>query len=77
MGPSGCFTHIYVILNLLGQVLFLGRAPRAKEALPDFREWSRFTRHPLLFRGLTGSQRTPEIWGVTIGVGIDLGFVAH
>ena len=65
VGPSGRFTHIYVILNRLGQVLFLGRAPRTKEALPNFREWSQFTRHPLLFCGLTGSQRTPGIWGVT------------
>ena len=38
MGPSGRFTHIYVILNSLGQVLFLGRVPRIKETLPDFRE---------------------------------------
>ena len=38
VGPSGCFTHIYVILNCLGQVCFLGIAPRTKETLPDFRE---------------------------------------
>ena len=47
------------------QVLYLGRAPRTKETLPDFHEWRRVTRHPLVFRGLTGSQRTPENWGVT------------
>ena len=41
------------------QVLYLGRAPRTKETLPDFHEWRRVTRHPLVFRGLTGSQRTP------------------
>ena len=28
-----------VIVNLLGQVCTLGRAPRTKETLPDFREW--------------------------------------
>ena len=28
-----------VILNCLGQVLYLGRAPRTKENLPDFCEW--------------------------------------
>ena len=28
-----------VILNCLGQVLYLGRAPHTKETLPDFREW--------------------------------------
>ena len=27
-----------VIMNYLGQVLYLGRAPRTKETLPDFRE---------------------------------------
>ena len=42
------------------QVLYLGRAPRTKETLPDFLKWCRVTRHPLVFRGLTGSQRTPR-----------------
>ena len=37
----------------------MGRAPRTKETLPDFLKWRRVTRHPLVFRGLTGSQRTP------------------
>ena len=50
------------------QVLYLGRAPRIKETLPDFREKCRVARHSRVFRGLTGSQRTPEIWGVTKGV---------
>ena len=47
------------------QVLFLGRAPRTKETLPDFLKWRRVTRPPLVFRGLTGSQRNPGFWGVT------------
>ena len=47
------------------QVLYLGRAPRTKETLLDFREKCRVTRHSRVFRGLTGSQRTPGIWGVT------------
>ena len=47
------------------QVLYLGRAPRIKEILPDFREKCRVTRHSRVFRGLTGSQRTPGEWGVT------------
>ena len=55
-----------VILNCLGQVLYLGRAPRTKKTLPDFREWCRVTRHPRVFRGLTGCQLTPRFWGVTI-----------
>ena len=32
-----------VILNCLGQVLYLGRAPSIKETLPDFCEWCRVT----------------------------------
>ena len=45
--------------------MYLGRAPRTKETLPDFRE--EMSGHPTFtsFRGLTGSQRTPGIWGVT------------
>ena len=48
------------------QVMYLGRAPRTKETLPNFLKWRRVTRHPLVFRGLTGSQRTPGFWGVTV-----------
>ena len=48
------------------QVLYFGRVPRTKATLPDFHEWRRVTRHPLVFRGLTGSQRTPGNWGVTL-----------
>ena len=47
------------------QVLYLGRDPRTRETLPDFLKLRLVTRHPLVFRGLTGSQRTPGIWGVT------------
>ena len=43
----------------------LGRAPRTKETLPDFRAWCWVTRHPRIFRRLTGCQRTPRVWGVT------------
>ena len=49
-------------------VLYLGRAPRTKETLPDFREKCRVTRHSRVFRGLTGSQRTPGFWGITLSV---------
>ena len=45
--------------------MYSGRAPRTKETLPDFRERSRVARHSQVFRGLTGSQRTPKNWGVT------------
>ena len=47
-----------VILNCLGQVLYLGRASGTKETLPDFRERCRVTRHSRVFRGLTDCQRT-------------------
>ena len=50
------------------QVMYLGRAPRTKETLPNFLKWRRVTRPPLVFRGLTGSQRTPGFWGVTVAV---------
>ena len=62
MGPSGRLTHVVVILDCLGLVytgLHLGRAPRTKETLPNFMKWRRVTRQPLVFRGLTGSERTP------------------
>ena len=68
MGPSGRLGYILHILDCLGQdmqVLYLGRAPRTKETLPDFLKWRRATRPPLVFRRLTGSQRTPGFWGVT------------
>ena len=53
------------------QVLYLGRAPRTKETLPDFREKCRVTRHSRVFRGLTGSQWTPGFWGVTSATKFD------
>ena len=50
------------------QVLYLGGAPRTKETLPDFLKWRRVTRHPLVFRGLTDSQRTPGIGASQLGI---------
>ena len=68
MGPRGHFyPYLYHCdyIGLLGtgfmQVIYLGRAPRTKETLLDFLKWRWVTRHPLVFRGLTGSQRTPGI----------------
>ena len=58
-----CVVIVYIGTGYI-QVLYLGRAPRTKETLPDFHEWHRVTRHPLVFRGLTGSQWTPGFWGV-------------
>ena len=80
MGPSGRITHVigyigYIlhIFDCLGQVsgrpvFHLGRAPRTKETLLDFLKWCRVTRHPLVFHGLTGSQRTPGIWASQLGI---------
>ena len=59
---------IYCYIGLFGtgfvQIYYLGRAPRTKETLPDFREKCRVTRHSRVFRELTGSQRAPGFWGV-------------
>ena len=72
MGPRGRFypylyiLHNWTVWDRYMQVLFLGRAPRTKETLLDFLKWRRVTQPPLVFRGLTGSQRTPGFWGVTI-----------
>ena len=55
-----CCNYIGLLGTGFMQVLYLGRAPRIKETLLDFLKWHRVTRQPLVFRGLTGSQRTPE-----------------
>ena len=71
-GPKWPYLIYIACIGLFGigicrfvQVLYLGRAPRTKETLPDFREKCRVTRHSRVFRGLTGSQRTLGFWGVT------------
>ena len=59
------FTHVIsydVDWDMLGTS---GRAPSTRETPLDFRESGRVTRHSRVFRRLTGSQRTPRIWGVT------------
>ena len=61
-GPKWSFyscVDIFIVWDRFIQVLYLGRAPRIKETLANFLKWRRVTRHPLVFRGLTGSQRTP------------------
>ena len=71
-GPKWPYLIYIAYIGLFGtgicrfvQVLYLGRAPRTKETLPDFLEKCRVTRHSRVFHGLTGSQRTPGFWGVT------------
>ena len=56
----------WTVWNRFMQVLYLGRALRTKEILPDFLKWRRVTRHSRVFRELTGSQQTPGVWGITI-----------
>ena len=75
-GPKWPYLIYIAYIGLFGtgicrfvQVLYLGRAPRTKETLSDFREKCRVTRHSRVFHGLTGSQRTPGFWGVTSSVG--------
>ena len=66
MGPSGHFTIMWTRCDhckLFGTGCVWGRAPRTKETLPDFHEWCRVTRHPRIFRGLTGYQRDTPILG--------------
>ena len=61
----GLYCIYWIVWDRYMQVPYLGRAPRTKETLPNFLKWRRVTRHPLVFRRLTGSQRTPGFWGVT------------
>ena len=56
----------------IGTGCSLGRAPRTKETLPNFHERCRVTRHPRLFCRLTGCQRTPGIWGITMALSHEL-----
>ena len=80
IGPKWPFYSCYNYIVLLGtgfmQVTYLGRAPRTKETLPDCLKWRLVTRHPLVFRGLTGSQRTPGI-GVSHNSLVDISFTTH
>ena len=65
MGPRGCFHSYKCYIGLFWTCLYMGRALRTKETLPDFvREVGSPDIHEC-FRGLTGSQRTPWFWGVT------------
>ena len=50
------------------QVLYLGRALRTKETLPDFLEKCRVARHSRVFRVLTGSQLTPGFGASQLGI---------
>ena len=59
------FTHVISYDVDWDRLCTIGRAPSIRETLLDFRESCRITRHSRVFRGLTGSQRTPRFWGIT------------
>ena len=68
MDQSGHFTRMWTrcgLCKLFRTGCILGRTPRTKETLLNFREWFRVTRHPRVFRRLTCCQRGPRDWGVT------------
>ena len=52
--PRGCFyPYLYQVIDI-GTGLYLGRAPRTEETLPDFREKCRVTRHSRVFPWVDG-----------------------
>ena len=65
-GPKWPFLLMYMSHDIdVGTGCILGKTPCTKETLPDFHELCRITRHPRLFRRLTGCQKTTRFWGVT------------
>ena len=59
------FTHVMTYDVDWDRLGTMGRAPRTRETLPNFRESGRVIQHSLVFRGLMGSQRTLGFWSVT------------
>ena len=49
MGPRDRFHSYKCYIGLFGTDLYMGRAPRTNETLPDLRERGRVTRHPRVF----------------------------
>ena len=54
MGPRGRFHSYKCYIGLFGTSLYMGRAPRTKETLLDFRERGRVTRHSRVFPRVDG-----------------------
>ena len=68
LGPSGRFTHGYVILDCLGQVGSWVELPVQRRLYPIFvRDVGSPDIHEY-FRGFTSSQRTPRFWGITYSI---------
>ena len=62
------FTHVMTYDVDWDKLGTMDRAPRTRETLPDFHESGRVIRHSRVFRGLTGSQRTPRDGASQFGI---------
>ena len=65
MGPSGRFTHVMIYWTAWDRFhasVVFGYSSPYKGDSARFSEVRRVTRHPLVFHGFTGSQRTPGFW---------------
>ena len=63
MGLRGRFyPYLYQVIDI-GTGLYLGRASRTKETLPDFCEKCRVTRHSRVFPRVNGQSTDPWVLG--------------
>ena len=75
MGPSGRITHVIGYIGYIGYISLFGTGicrfciwvelPVQKRLCPIFVRNVGSPNIHECFRGLTGSQRTPRVWGVT------------
>ena len=75
MGPSGRITHV---IGYIGYIALFGTGicrfciwvelPVQRRLCPNFVRNVRVTRHSRVFRGLTGSQRTPGFGASQLGI---------
>ena len=63
MGPSGRLYSCIYLWMLVVTGLYLGRASRIKETLPDFHEKCRVTRHSRVFPRVDGKSTDPRDLG--------------
>ena len=87
-GPKLPFYSCWDYIALFGtgfmQVMYLGRAPRTKETLPDFSEVASGNPTSTCISRVDGQSMDPRVWGVTawcqsLGIRIpwELGFGIH
>ena len=55
-------------LLIVGTIFVFWVELPVQKRLPDFHEWCRVTRHPRIFSGLTGCQRTPGFGASQLGI---------